>query len=43
MRYLLRVWVLRTVASGPTVSDPTTYKDATTILRNRGLWDNSSP
>ncbi|WP_444823184.1 DUF4147 domain-containing protein [Vulcanisaeta sp. JCM 14467] len=28
-----------TVASGPTVPDPTTYKDAITILRNRGLWD----
>ena len=28
-----------TVASGPTVPDPTTYRDAITILRNRGLWD----
>ena len=28
-----------TVASGPTVPDPTTYKDAITILRNRDLWD----
>lgn len=30
---------LATVASGPTVPDPTTYRDAITILRNRGLWD----
>ncbi|WP_243681888.1 DUF4147 domain-containing protein [Vulcanisaeta souniana] len=28
-----------TVASGPTVPDPTTYGDAIAILRNRGLWD----
>lgn len=29
-----------TVASGPTVPDPTTYRDAIAILRNRGgLWD----
>ncbi|WP_069808219.1 glycerate kinase type-2 family protein [Vulcanisaeta thermophila] len=28
-----------TIASGPTVPDPTTYVDAINILRRRGVWD----
>lgn len=28
-----------TIASGPTVPDPTTVADATGVLRGRGLWD----
>jgi len=30
---------LDAIASGPTVGDPTTYADATRILRHYGLWD----
>lgn len=30
---------LSTIASGPTVPDPTTYADAIDVLRRRGVWD----
>jgi glycerate 2-kinase len=30
---------LSTIASGPTVPDPTTYADAIEVLRCRGVWD----
>jgi hydroxypyruvate reductase len=30
---------LSTIASGPTVPDPTTYADAIRVLRARGVWD----
>jgi glycerate-2-kinase len=30
---------LATIASGPTVADPTTIADAITVLRSRDLWD----
>lgn len=30
---------LSTIASGPTVPDPTTFADAREILRRRGVWD----
>lgn len=30
---------ISTIGSAPTVADPTTYKDAYAILKNRGIWD----
>lgn len=30
---------LATIASGPSVADPTTIADAISVLRSRGLWD----
>ncbi len=30
---------LATIASGPTVADPTTVADAIAVLRSRGVWD----
>lgn len=30
---------LSTIASGPTVPDPTTFADARRVLRRRGVWD----
>lgn len=30
---------LESIASGPTVPDPTTFADAIRVLRTRGLWD----
>jgi len=30
---------LESIASGPTVPDPTTFADATRVLRQHGLWD----
>ncbi|RLG98752.1 glycerate kinase [Candidatus Bathyarchaeota archaeon] len=30
---------LEVIASGPTVPDPTTYRDAVTVLKNHDLWD----
>jgi hydroxypyruvate reductase len=33
---------LSTIASGPTVPDPTTYADAVDVLRRRGVWDETS-
>ncbi|MGC9152471.1 MAG: glycerate kinase type-2 family protein [Vulcanisaeta sp.] len=32
-----------TVASGPTVPDPTTYSDSVKVLRDRGIWDKVPP
>lgn len=34
---------LSTIASGPTVPDPTTYGEASEILRLRGVWDATPP
>lgn len=30
-----------TIASGPTVPDPSTYKEAVQVLKRRGVWDNA--
>ena len=32
-----------TIASGPTVPDPTTFQDAAAVLQRRKVWDKASP
>ncbi len=34
---------LDTIASGPTVPDPTTFDDAVNVLKRRGIWEHSPP
>jgi len=34
---------LEVIASGPTVPDPTTYKDAVDVLKRYGIWEDSPP
>ena len=34
---------LDTIASGPTVPDPTTFDDAVNVLKRRGIWERAPP